>query len=150
MRGDADPKRWDRTSGDRSGGAKKDAERELEKPIWYDEVKVVVKKLHVRREANTISNLQTNLVAVASFRPTRRSRRSRRCQSHQSITSLSNPLAHLASFRPTHQSVVLYLSISLNLSLPLPLSRSMLIFEEDKFFWLCFLLIWFIYLDFLL
>ena len=147
MRGDVDPRRWDRTSGYRSGGAKKDAERELEKPIWYDEVKVVVKKLNVRREANTIFDLQTNLVAVASFRPTRRSRR---CQSHQSITSLSNPLAHLASFRPTHQSVVRYLSISLNLSLPLPLSRSMLIFEEDKFFWLCFLLIWFIYLDFLL
>ena len=119
MRGDVDPRRWDRTSGDRSGGAKKDAEKELEKPIWYDEVKVVVKKLNVQREANTISNLQTNLVAVASF-------------------------------RPTHQSVVLYLSISLNLSLLLPLSRSMLIFEEDRFFWLCFLLIWFIYLDFLL
>ena len=41
MRGDADPRRWDRTSGDRSGGAKKDAERELEKLIRYDEVKVV-------------------------------------------------------------------------------------------------------------
>ena len=136
MRGDVDPRRWDRTSGDRSGGAKKDAERELEKPIWYDEVKVVVKKLNVRREANTIFDLQTNLIVVASFRPTRRSRR---CQSHQSITSLSNPLAHLASFRPTHQSVVLYLSISLNLSLLLLLSRSMLIFEEDRFFWLCFL-----------
>ena len=63
------------TSGDQSGGAKKDAERELEKSIRYDEVKVVVKKLNVRREANMISDLQTNLVAVASFRPTHRSRR---------------------------------------------------------------------------
>ena len=75
MRGDVDPKRWDRTSGDRSSGAKKDVERELEKPIQYDEVKVVVKKLNVLREANTISDLQTNLITVASFRPTRPSRR---------------------------------------------------------------------------
>ena len=148
--GDADPGRWDRTFGDRSGGTKKDAERELEKPIWYNEVKVVVKKLNVRREANTISDLQTNLVvvAVASFRPICRSRC---CQTHLSITPLSDPPAHLAFFRPTHQFVVLYLSLSLNLSLPLPFSRSMLIFEEDWiFFVMFFLLIWFIYLDFLL
>ena len=50
---------------------KKDVEKELAKPIRYDEVKVVVKKLNVRREANTISDLQTNLVAIASFRPNR-------------------------------------------------------------------------------
>ena len=50
-------------------------ERELEKLIRYDEVKVVVKKLNIRREANTISDLQTNLVVVASFRPTHRSHR---------------------------------------------------------------------------
>ena len=73
--GDTNSRQWDRTSGDRSGGAKKDAERKLEKPIRYDEVKVVVKKHNVRREANMISDLQTNLVAVASFRPTHRSRR---------------------------------------------------------------------------
>ena len=71
MHGDVDPRRWDRTSGDRSGGVKKDVEKELAKPIRYDEVKVVVKKLNVRREANTISDLQTNLVAIASFRPNR-------------------------------------------------------------------------------
>ena len=75
MCGDTNPRQWDRTSSDRSGGAKKDVERELEKSIRYDEVKVVVKKLNVRREANMISDLQTNLVAVASFKPTYRSRR---------------------------------------------------------------------------
>ena len=110
------------------------------KPQPHRTVIVFAIDLH-RREANTISDLQTNPVAIASFRPTHQSCR---CQTHPSISLLSDPLA---SFRPTHQSVVLYLSLSLNLSLPLPLSRSMLIFEEDCiFFWL----IWFIYSDFLL
>ena len=65
---------------------RRSAERELEKLIRYDEVKVVVKKLNVWREANTISNLQTNLVAVASFRPTHRSPR---YQTHLPILPLS-------------------------------------------------------------
>ena len=102
MRGDTDPRRWDRTSGDRSGGVKKDAERELEKPIRYDEVKVVVKKLNVRREANTISDLQTNLVAVASFRPIHRSRR---YQTHP-------PISLLSSFTSLFLSIYLSLSLS--------------------------------------
>ena len=83
---DTNSKRWDWTSGDRSGGAKKDIERELEKPIRYDEVKVVVKNLNVRREANTISDLQTNLIIVTSFRPTHRSRH---YQTHSPILPLS-------------------------------------------------------------
>ena len=87
------------------------------------------------REANKIFDLQTNLVVIASFRPTHRSRR---YQTHSPISPLSNPPAHLTSFRLTHQSVVLYLSLSLNLSLPLPLSRLMLIFRKTEFFLLCF------------
>ena len=65
---------------------------------------------------------------------------SRRYQTHMPISPLSDPHTHLASFRPTHRSVVLYLSLSLNLSLPLPLplSRSMLIFEKDWNFFVMF------------
>ena len=73
-----------------------------------------MKKLNVRREANTIFDLQTNLLVVAVV---------------------------VASFKPTHlshRSMVLYLSLSFNLSLPLPLSWSMLIFEEDWIFFITF------------
>ena len=84
----------------------------------------------------TISNLQTNLVAVASFRPIHQSRH---YQTHLMISPLSDPPINLFSFRPIHWSVVLYLSLSLNLSLPLPLSRSVLIFEKDWFFYFLFL-----------
>ena len=128
MHSDADPRRWDRTFGDRSGGTKKDAERELEKPIRYNEVKVVVKKLNVRREANTISDLQTNLVvvAVASFRPICRSRH---CQTHLPISPPSDPPTNLWSFTS------LFLSIYLSLSLS---HGQCLFLRKTEFFLLCF------------
>ena len=98
----------------------------MEKPIWYDEVKVVMKKLNVRREANTISNLQTNLIVVASFKPTRRSRR---CQTHPPISLPSDPPTNMWSFTS------LFLSIYLSLSLS---HDQCLFLRKTEFFLLCF------------
>ena len=96
--------------------------RELTHPKTEREQEGKVKKT---AQPSPVSDPPTDLVAVASFRPTHRSCR---YQTHLPISPLSDPPTHLTSFWPTHKSVVLYLSLSLNLSLPLPLSRSMLIF----------------------
>ena len=84
----------------------------------------------------TISDLQTNLITVASFKPTHRSRR---YQTHLLISPLLNPPAHLAFFKPTHRSVVLYQNFLL-IYLSLSLSHDRFsAFEKDWiFFWVMF------------
>ena len=74
---------------------------------------------------------------------TNRSRRHRRCllQNHPPISSLSDPPTNPTSFKPTHWSVVLYLSLSLNLSPSLSHDRC-LFFSKIEFF-LCYIFCWF-------
>ena len=86
-----------------------------------------------------ISDLQTDLVAiaVASFRTTRRSHH---CQTHPPILPPSNPPTDLWSFT----------SLFLSISLPLSLTIGAYFLVRLNFSLLYFLLIWFIYLDFLL
>ena len=70
---------------------------------------------------------------------TNRSHRHRRCllQNHPPISSLSDPPTNPTSFKPTHWSVVLYLSLSLNLSPSLSHDRC-LFFSKIEFFFVIF------------
>ena len=87
----------------------------------------------------TISDLQTNLIIVASFRPTHRSCR---YQTHLLISPLSNPPAHLAFFRPTHRSVVLYQNFLL-IYLSLSLSHDRCLYLRKTKFFLVMFYCWF-------
>ena len=85
----------------------------------------------------TISDLQPNLITVASFRPTHQSCR---YQTHLLISPLLNPPAHLAFFKPTHRSVVLYQNFLLiYLSLSLSHDRCLYLRKTEFFFLLYFI-----------